>query len=50
MLSGCSSFNQSLGAWNISKLCKDKAKDIFTNCPAGALPFAQEWREKGYEL
>ena len=47
MFSGCSVFNQSLGAWNISKLCKDKAKDIFTNCPAGALPFAQEWREKG---
>ena len=50
MFSGCSAFNQSLAAWNISNLPKDAAKDLFTNCPAGALPFAQEWREKGYEL
>ena len=50
MFSDCSAFNQSLEAWDISNLRKDAAKDLFTNCPAGALPFAQEWREKGYEF
>ena len=50
MFSGCSAFNQSLGAWDITNLPKDALLDIFTDCPAGALPFAQEWRGKGYEL
>ena len=50
MFLGCSAFNQSPAAWDISNLRKDAAKDLFTNCPAGALPFAQEWRKKGYKF
>ncbi len=51
MFGNCSAFNQSLDAWEIGNVFKeDGLLGIFSNCPAGKLPFVKAWEKAGYNL
>ena len=51
MFGNCTTFNQSLDAWEIGNVFKeDGLLGIFSNCPAGKLPFVKAWKDAGYNL
>ena len=51
MFANCTTFNQSLDAWEIGNVFKeDGLLGIFSNCPAGKLPFVKAWKDAGFNL
>ena len=51
MFDGCTSFNQSLEAWNINPLAHSEGMEgMFNDSPAAELPFAAKWRAAGYNI
>ena len=51
MFCGCTAFKQSLDAWEIGNVFQeDGLLGIFSNCPAGQLPFVKAWKDAGFNL